>query len=186
MKIVVSLLNNTHSSLGVDKLAKRDYISATADALDTTLKKSEELGHDFIDAVKAKYFTRTATAKNGGHVEMTFDSETKKLTSWTRQNPDGTLTKAKINNDMLPIARQSFIVDGDEMVSRTKVSIGGVNEIHTDIIDLSKYPAVLINEKQDLYTKGKPNPLEILDNMRKENLAYLQLSKEEYIEFLQS
>lgn len=144
-------------------------------------EKLEETGRELAEAVKAIYFTRTATSKNGGTVTMKFNSETGKLKSWKRQNPDGTETKGRINDTLAPFLRQSLIEDGDVITYKTIGRLGDTSEVVVQKYDVSEYPRIVLQESNRLFVKGQKQAVKVAENTQIESMPeFIRLSKEDY------
>jgi len=159
------------------ELPKVEQVEQTAQK---ATKKIEQVGHELTEAVKAKYYTRIATAKNGGEVEMKFYSDTDKLRQWRRHNPDGTITEGKINSYLSPVLRTSIISQGDKITQKTKGSLGSTAELAVKKFDLAEYPKINVTKTNKIFIKGSKKPIINTQCNEEFSTDFLQLSKEDY------
>lgn len=172
------------------KPAKSSQATAVIQQVETKVEKTankiQEIGSEYTEAVKAKYFTKTAIAKNGGEVEMRFDAQTGNLKTWRRQNSDGTVTVGKINSDLAPVLRISLIKDGNTATRKTIGKMGELTEVNTEKIDYSNYPEIITRNIDKTYLKGKLVPELTASETTTETipLSFLNLSKNDYIDLI--
>lgn len=175
MKIFAKLFGPKVKKLEMPKKEQIKEVSEKAAEI------ADNVGHEFTEAVKAKYFTRSAKAKNGGDVEMIFDNETKKLKQWKRKNPDGSVTTGKINNGFLPLFRNSTIVQGDTVTRKYIGKLADLTEVNIEKFDLSEYPKIVIKASDKVYHKTQKQPVSVTENLVTENMPdSLDIPKELY------
>ena len=138
---------------------------------------------NLTDAVKAKYFIKTAKAANGGETVMKFNKESGKLVQWKRTNPDNSVTEGKINSYLAPSLRISRITNGDQVTHRVKATLGDISEIHNETYDLSQFPKVTISKEHNAFLKGKNSKIQ-LESSKEDHVIPEFLTKSDYKDLL--
>lgn len=140
--------------------AAADTISYTKDFVSVNtahqMEEIKDMGHKFTQAVKAKYFTKKVLPKQGGEVEMTYNSETGKLEHWTRKMPDDSIINGRIIYKS-PYIKKTIISNENSIKQKIISKHGNVTEILTKAFDLTRYPEVTINETEKIFRKGVKN-----------------------------